>query len=283
MISILLSLQVAAAAPAPTPMVDATIVETSVTTTSDAPGQAAGTGKASRMRMTIHGNSIRYDNLEGISAAIPTSSPNAYALVHGGGLTFYTVDTVKKEFSKIDFKAMAEEMSDAFAALESLNMSVSDATSEVDSLGPGEAVLGYRTNRWRSIQKMTMSASMGSDTMAMAIEMHSDALYAPDLDSVLAAAAWQMSDSLTTLGPFAAMLPKGLVEKLQATQEKLPKGMPIRTIAKQIVMMGPMDMTTTTTTEITKVERVKHPGSFFAVPSGYKEVESKFPFDTPTQ
>jgi hypothetical protein len=185
---------------------------------------------------------------------------------------FYTIDTVKKEYSRIDLAQMKKMMSEAMSVLGQLDLKLSGYKFEVDSLGPGETVLGYSTQRWRSIQAMTLSASMGGDSLAMSTENRSESLYAPDVEA-LRATALPGQDSVMSMGMFGDLLTGEMSNAMMTAYRKLPKGIPIRTTATSTMMTGMIDFTIVTTSEVSKIEKVRLPASFFELPKGYKQVE----------
>ncbi len=67
------------------------------------------------------------------------------------------------------------------------------------------------------------------------------------------------------------------MKKTVAAYARLPKTVTLKTVQKGSFAIGPMDMSTTTTTEVTKIEKGKFSESLFQVPKGYKLVEMPFP------
>jgi hypothetical protein len=269
MIPILLFLQVAAAAPASE---DATLTEMLIVTTHNMPGMSADSAMRTRMRITYQDRRARHDRLEGVSSIIPATSPDSYLLIDGTTATFYVVDSVRKEFSKLDLAAMMEGAAGAMSALEGLQFSLKDVGAAADSLGVGETVLGYATNHWRLTQTMVISAGMGGDSSAMQMMIQQDFHYAPALEHLLGPTLYWL-DSLEVSSPFERLFDPGTIEKFRAAEAKLPKGIPLKVSAAQTMMIGLEEVAMTITTEMTRVERVQRPPSFFMVPAGYKEVK----------
>jgi hypothetical protein len=280
MISILLFLQVAASTPEPD---DATLTETLITTTQNMPGLPSDSAVRTKMRVTYQGKRARQDRIEGLSPHIPSASPDAYVIIDGVEGIFYVVDTIKKEFSRLDFVEMLEDAAGLMSTMDGLELKMKDVTASSDSIGPGEPVLGYATNHWQMIQKMVITAGIAGESQATQMIMRQDVYYAPALDSLLGPSLYWV-DSLEVSNPFESMFDSASVAKFKAAHAKLPKGVPLKTTAAQTMMMGLEEMTTTITTEVTRVEKVRRPASYFAIPEGYKEVEPDFlQLDKPAQ
>ena len=272
MISIRRSLQIVAGTATPVQSeVEATVVEITVSMKSEAPVPVPG-NRGSRTRLTIADGKARFDQIEGSSPQILSASPTAYSLSSRNGFDLYTIDTAKKEYSRVDLAQMKEMMSDAMSMLGQVNMKMSSSRFDVDSLGAGEAVLGYPTVRWRSVQSMTVSMAVGADSIAMAMENTTESLYAPSIEA-LKAGTLPEQDSIMKLGMFDGLVTDELMKTMAVAYQKLPKGIPIRSVATTSMMMGMEEFTVTTTTEVSKIEKVKRPASFFELPKGYKEVE----------
>ena len=136
-------------------------------------------------------------------------------------------------------------------------------------------MLGYATTHWQLVQKMVIEVAMRGETQATQMIMRQDVHYAPALDSLLGPSLYWV-DSLEASSPFESMFDSASVAKFKAAHAKLPKGVPLKTSAAQTMMIGLEEMTTTVTTEVTRVEKVRRPASYFAIPEGYKEVEPDF-------
>jgi hypothetical protein len=275
MVPILFALQVAATtSQSPIPEVEATVVEVSIAIKTESEVPVPGK-EGSRTRYTIAGDKLRFDRIEGSSPQIMSASPDAYSISFNGGAGLLIVDSARKEYSRFDLGQMKQMMADMMSGLNGFDMKMTGSKFDVDSLGPGEPMFGYATQRWRTVQAFTVSMSMGTDSMAMSMENRTEALYAPAFEP-LKQGMLQDQDSISL-----SMLPGLVSEELQRSMReayaKLPNGMPIRSVATTTMMTGMMDITFTTTTEVTKIEKVRRPASFFEVPKGYKEVEPDLP------
>ena len=262
--------------------VEATVLEIVTQVKADGPMPSGNADRSARTRMTVLGDKIRIDPIEGSSPQILSTSGTAYSLSIRG-VEFYTIDTVKKEYSRLDLTEMKKMMSNAMSMLGQLQMKVSGSKFEVDSLGPGEPVLGYPTQRWKSVQAMTISASMGADSMAMSSENRTESLYARAV-SALSDASMPGQDSLMSFGMFGNLITDEMQKSMMAAYSKLPKGMPIKSVTTSTMMSGMADFTIVTTTEVAKIDKVKVPASFFELPKGYKQVDPDLPgLKPPTQ
>jgi hypothetical protein len=54
---------------------------------------------------------------------------------------------------------------------------------------------------------------------------------------------------------------------------KMPKGLPLKSASHTTSYFGPMDVTLTMNTQVTKIEKVSVPASLFELPKGYKLVD----------
>lgn len=255
--------------------VEATAMEIVTHVKADAPMLGSPADRSARTRMTVMGDRIRIDAIEGSSPQVLSTSASAYSL-SVGGVELYTIDTVKKEYSRIDVAEMKKVMSNAMSMLGELQMKVSGSKFEVDSLGPGEVVLGHPTQRWKSLQSMTIAASLGADSMAMSMENRTESLYAADV-SALSAVGIPGQDSLTSFGAFGSLITDEMLERMMTAYRRLPKGMPIRSVTTSIMMTGISDITMVTTTEVQKIEKAMVPASFFELPKNYKQVDLDLP------
>ena len=120
MISILLFLQVAASTPA---LDDATLTENLIVTSQNMPGLPSDSAIRTRMRITYQGKRARHDRLEGFSSLIPVTNPNAYMIIDGVEGVFYVVDTIKKEFTKLDIAGLMEYAAGMMSVVERLEIS----------------------------------------------------------------------------------------------------------------------------------------------------------------
>ena len=272
MISFLVLLQVAAATPPTQSDVEATALDVTVSMKSESPGPIPG-APGSKTRMTVSGNGVRFDRIEGTSPHILSVNPDAYAISNTSG--YYVVDSVRREFSRIEVAQMAGMVQDAVAALENFNMKMNASKFEVDSLGPGEPVFGYPTQRWRMRQSLKASLAVGSDNIEMSIDNTIESLYAPGV-AALVAAALAGQDSIMKLETFGGLIDGAALDSMLAQYKRLPPGLPIRSTAKSTSTMPMGSFSVTTTTEVSKIEKVRLPASLFDVPKGYKEIEFDF-------
>ncbi len=251
-------------------------MEIVVTIKAEGPMEGGAADRSSRTRMTTVGDKVRIDAVEGSSPQILSTTGTAYSLALGNGVELYTIDTARKEYSRLDLAEIKKMMSNAMSMLGQLEMNVSGSKFEVDSLGPGETVLGHPTQRWRSVQSMTIAAAVGTDTMSMSMENRTESLYARDVEA-LSGTTMPGQDSLMSMGMFEGLLTDEITKTMMDAYRKLPKGMPIRSVATSAMMSGIADFTIVTTTEVAKIEKVKVPASFFEVPKGYTQVDADLP------
>jgi hypothetical protein len=72
---------------------------------------------------------------------------------------------------------------------------------------------------------------------------------------------------------FGDMIPAAELAGLRASMAKMPKGVPLKSETHTTSYFGPVDMTLTMNTWVTKIEKVSVSSSIFDLPTGYKQVE----------
>ena len=207
------------------------------------------------------------DVLEKTGPTSPAMLLASYTIVRGGEKKMFAVDTVRHEYYEFDPVKLA---AGARQMMNGMQLKFSDFKIKVEDLGDGETYLGHPTRRWRIRNAIAMSATVGNDTVSFAMEMTSDKSYAKDLPFLMDPEAG--SDSILIV-QFRDLIPIADASKVGAEMSRLPKTVQMKSISRMITHMGPMDMTTTSMTTVTKIETVKVAPSFFEVPEEYKLVE----------
>ena len=256
-------------------LIPGTLYETTTTTGTSV---VTGPGMSTRTRTIEAPGMVRNEVLEVSGAALAAEGnplkgkPGSYTLEVQG--RFYGVDPIKREYYEMRVKDLIDKTAGMMKALEGMKTKVSEDKVDTEDLGEGEVILGHRTRHWRMRQSMTMTAQMMDDTIAISSEMIIDTHYARDLERLKSTSV--KVDSLQ-LSAFRSFMPFGDMAKTVAAYSRLPKTIPLKSVQKGSFFMGPMDMSVTVTTAVTKIEKGKFSESLFRVPKGYKLVEMPFP------
>ena len=204
-----------------------------------------------------------------------TGGAGTYRLTLYEGTRVISVDTVKREYSEMDFRKMDNLFSEMTKMLSSMDMKMSGMKAEATDLGDGGIILGHPTSHWKVHQTMTTSMAAQGDTMALSTDMFIDTWFANDIARL--APKGPMNSGELEPDSLALRMAHGIfgedMEKSLEAYKKMPKTLPLKTVTSGSVEMGPMDVIMTTTLEVTKFERGKFDAALFQVPKGYKLVD----------
>lgn len=143
-------------------------------------------------KVQIAGDKARIEFAE-VKGPSPMMGKDGYMLMHEGGNVLYMVSPKEKQYMKMD----AQSVGSMFSSLTSMTggmmkIDVKDASMSVKSLGSGETILGYATEKWQIDQAYTMSISSfgfgtttkneSQTTLWMAPQVKSSDLMNPFLD-----------------------------------------------------------------------------------------------------
>jgi hypothetical protein len=269
-VSLLVPLQVLAlAAPAPrsdSALVQATRYEYSTESKSEGPAPMQMSGDYA---VTYTDRNSRIDVLK-------TTGPQAPGKQSAGSFTLntdqhvYSVDPEKREYSEVSPENLKAQTGELMKTMKGMQLKFSDFKFDVTDLGDGEPLLGHPTTRQKIKQRMTVTAVIVGDTVAITVESTQETWKAKDLrgaiDPTIAA-----DTSLSS--PFGDIIPQADIDKLKAAMEKVPKGLPLKSVTHTTSYLGPMEINVTMNMVVTKIERVSVPVSLFELPSGYKLVD----------
>ena len=135
-------------------------------------------------------------------------------------------------------------------------------------------MLGYATRHWRTRYQMTVSAVFLGDSVSATADISDDSYYSHD---VAFPANPLMRRDAMLVNPLASLAPGAESAKVTAAYARLPKTAPLKSTSRISLAFGPMEITLVSTDEITKIERINVPASFFEIPAGFKKVEPPVP------
>jgi hypothetical protein len=154
--------------------------------------------------------------------------------------------------------------------LSKMGMKFSSFTTRVEDLGDGEIILGHPTRHWRVQNTIEVNTSLGDAAFRIRMELVGDNFYSKDI--MLSTNPTIAPDS-TLMVQFGDLIPEQNAASARREMSRLPKTLPLKSVATMTSHTGPTDMKMTTTSLVTKIETVKVPRSFFEVPRRYKKVE----------
>ncbi len=219
------------------------------------------------------GNMVMNAQAEGEQARIeftetrnPMFSKGSYMLVNAKGEMFI-VNPENKTYAKLDLAAMMEGMGGAMDAMakSGLKMEVKDPKVEKLLEEPGGDILGYSTThyRWHSTY-----------TMVMHIPVLGEKLYPGDtMEDVWTTTGLGLpAQTSKALQGFGQGQMSGELKKLVDAAKVKMTGFALKrvVVAKS---QGGKGAPTTTTMEVTKVQKAEIPPSVFAIPAGYTETD----------
>lgn len=242
------------------------------------PGMTADSAppKQAKSRLaTVYANgNLRVDLLETSAQSPGAIGKSSYILSRNGGKEQYMVDTVKREYYALDTDSILSKAVGTKDPVAELGIKVSGVNVSVDEVGAGERFLGYATRHWRTRYQMTLSAALFGDSVSATADITDDSYYSHDVP--FPANPIMRRDAMLVT-PLANLIPGTESAKVTAAYAKLPKTAPLKSTARISLAFGPMEITLVSTDEITKIEQVNVPASFFEIPAGFKKVDPPVP------
>lgn len=187
-----------------------------------------------------------------------------YIIVRSNSRTELIVDPEKRTYIEMNPDSMAKFASAAQGALGGLVKSeMTDVSADVQPLGPGEAIQGYATMKYRVTTGYTMTTSVMGRTSRTTEHSTTDMWIAPKLAGLF--------------NPMARGAQPGAggsayADKMAAAYAKIGKGVPIRTVT-QSVTTGDHGSTSTSTMELLNIKTGPINPSVFEVPSDYTKTD----------
>lgn len=215
-----------------------------ITQTVNSSGMMGKGGGTSTTTLYFSGNAMKQSSSDGTDSIIRFDQSK-----------LISIDNKKKTYSEMTFQQLQDAVNkagsgsgmdaDQMAAVKKM-MGQTAAPASVTDQGPGETIAGYKTEKYLVTGPMEMQIWA-----------------APDLKVPVA-----YYDALRIRVPPNPMFDMG---KMYDELKKI-NGWPM----KNVTTMRMMNMSTTTTTEVTSVVKGAIPPSTFDVPAGYKLVQEKF-------
>jgi hypothetical protein len=220
-------------------------------------GHAVGSADKMRMDLTMKGPGAQVSPLGGPGGEVSM-------ILSDSGKTVTYLDSKASHYLRVrpaDMLAQAQQTG--------VKMGFTGTDAKVDNLGAGPTILGHTTSHYRVGTGMTMTISAMGQEQVVKISSTSDYYYANDIKGVVNPFA-----SMTG-GDMAAMFgssSKEFADKLKATQDKLPKGMPLRAFSTSTIIAQGQTRVTNTQAEVTSVQWVDANPKLFEIPSTYTPV-----------
>jgi hypothetical protein len=184
-------------------------------------------------------------------------------ILRSGTRNIWIVDPAKQQYIEINMDSVAN------FSLTSLNimgglvkMETSDATVDMQSMGPGETIQGYTTMKYRLTTSFTSTTSILGRKKRSKNTTTTDIWIAPQLAGLYnpASAASQGGGG------------SELTQKTRAAYAKVGKGASIKTVS-QTQSTGDHASAMTATMELLNIKHARVPSSAFEVPKGYAKID----------
>lgn len=180
------------------------------------------------------------------------------------GSTMMVLDPKKKQFYRLSIEESVGAMRAMLSSMGGMvEMSVSDQKVEVERLGPGEAIDGYPTTKYRIDADYTLNLKALGMDMSQRIRSETTSWTTDRLDRELASFL-----AFRTLRTGIEGLDE-LIEK----QTGVVSGFPLKTVTRSEITARGRTSTSTTTMTVTNIREAEVPASEFTVPDGYREVD----------
>ncbi len=242
-------------------------------TTVDATGGRNREMSRMTARTQLAGGNLRMDFIDatGASAAGPMKK-GGYILVVDEGSRMLIVDPEEKRYLEMEPDAIFGMLNSLTAATGGLmKFEITNLSMNARPLGAGDAILGYKTDRFELTQRYTTKISV----MGMRQESTSEAVteywVAPALTEWMNPFV-QMGQSMAT--GMLSSAPEW-AKQMAAVEAQLPQnGAVLRSLTRTTTRDGKgKEQLARTTSEITAITRGDVPVSAFAVPNGYERME----------
>ena len=149
-------------------------------------------------------------------------------------------------------------------------MDFSGTEAKVDSLGAGPTILGHPTSHYRVATGMTMTISAMGQEQTVKIASTTDTYYATDINGRLNPFASLSNGDMANM---FGSTNKEFADKMNSTQQKLPKGTPLRSLSSATIVAQGQTKVTNSAAEVTAIQWVNADPKAFEVPSTYTAVQ----------
>jgi hypothetical protein len=217
------------------------------------------------MIFTVAGDRMRTEFVD----ARPGMSAGAYFVVDATAGTMTMVDPGRKQAMIMDSRSGAGI--GAMGVSLGFKLDVSDVSTNVTDLGPGESLIGRRTHKYHVSRSYQVAMSMLGRHSVTQTKDETDSWVTDDFAGQRA-----FEEFGRTFARSSGMLTGSAAQKLMADADKLPKGIPLKQVVTSTVTTDKGETRTTTTTmEMVDFANGSFDESLFAVPAGYQVVDLK--------
>jgi hypothetical protein len=224
--------------------------------TTSAPDRAGAQSSAGTMDVSVQvlGGDVRMDFL---GDANPIMKKGWYMLMTSASPKLTIVNPVAKTATVMD-PAGTE------SAMAGMKMDVTNATSKVEELGPGETILGFTTRKFRVTNGYTVNMTVAGQTMSS----QTQSVSTMDVSEQLGATAPAFQNFGERFANAFVGLGGNGMKQLMELNGKLPKGLALS--QEQVVTATVMGRSTTTTSRmrVTSFERGGVEPAVFVLPAG---------------
>jgi hypothetical protein len=230
-------------------------------------GQPA-TSNSGLAHVEIVNGRVRIDVAEGEFAAIAGTGDILLFTDTSHAATLIKPDL--KQYVQVDFKKLSAGLTNTVNAFGgAMGVQASNVKLDFASLGPGDKVGPFSTNKYRITQDYILSVSFLGAIQSKGTTMHSttDYWYAPQLTMIVNPFANVVQETAWFGATYG--------QQLAALQAKLPKGVPVKTIMTDVATDSVGAKTTTTVTwELTNFVRADIPDDAFQIPADYTQMQA---------
>lgn len=210
----------------------------------------------------VEGANFRLEVAEGDGVIFKN---NSIVLSGDGGKTLMILDPNKKEYYRLSIEETFSAMSSMLKNMGGMfEMSIDNQKVDVKSLGAGETIEGYSTNKYQVNTSYTLNLKTMGMNMSQQVRSETTTWATDELDSDLAAFV-QYRTFRTGMED---------LDKLISQNVDAVKGFPLKAITKSEITARGRTNTSTTTMTVTGVETTNVADSEFEIPAGYKQVDS---------
>jgi hypothetical protein len=186
-----------------------------------------------------------------------------YMIVKSESSVSTFVDPAKRQYYEIDRNDLAKTAAAAQQMTSGLvKTDVSGIAVTAEPLGPGEAIEGYATTKYRITDAYAMSISVMGRNSKTTEHSTTDLWIAPALDGV-------MNPMSRQAPPASGGSMDALTAELTKAYGKIGKGVVLRTARTSVSETDGKTRTSTMTTEISNIKRASISPAVFTVPSDY--------------
>jgi hypothetical protein len=245
---------------APVPMAEGWTFVWNVT--SDAP-----VAQNSTMQVRLLTHQMRVDFRTGTMPGMP---PGGYMLIDAEKGQMVMVSPQEKTATLFALGGMGTAMGQMAAGAQ-MKMEATDISISVDDLGPGEAILGHPTHKYRLKQNYTLNMSTMGMQQSTRTESTTETWMSTDFPEAELRAFEGFNKTFgQSAGGIAAMGGEGMKKLNEELQAKMPKGFPLKQIVTGTMTMQGRSQAMRTTMEVASMSKGTLEPSLFEIPEGYK-------------